>query len=61
MRVSTDDVGKRIDPDKLAPRLRFNPEFATKLYDLVGAGTTIIVTDQSATRKASRDFTVMTN
>jgi lipoprotein-anchoring transpeptidase ErfK/SrfK len=61
MRVTTDDVGRRIDPDDLAPRLHFNPEFATKLYDVVEAGTTIIVTDQPAIRKASRDFTVMTN
>ena len=42
-------------------RLRFSPEFATKLYDAIAPGTTVIVTDQPAVRKATKDFTIMTN
>lgn len=61
LKVTSDDVGRRVDADDLAPRLRFNPEFATKLYDAIAPGTTVIVTDQPAVRKASRDFTIMTN
>ena len=61
MRVTSDEAGARVDVDDLAPRLHFNPEFATKLYDVITPGTTVIVTDQPAVRKASRDFTILTN
>lgn len=61
MRVTSDDTGRRMDADDVAPRLRINPEFATKVYDVVAPGTTVIVTDQAATRNASRDFTIMGN
>jgi hypothetical protein len=47
--------------DDLGSRLRVNPEFATKLYDAIAPGTTIIVTDQPAVRGASRDFAVLAN
>ena len=61
MRVTSDDPGRRVDADDLAPRLRLNPEFATKLYDAIAPGTTVIITDQAAVRNASRDFTVLAN
>lgn len=46
-------------PRDLAPRIRFSPEFAGKLYDTLAPGATIIVTDQPAVRKASRNFTIL--
>ncbi|MCE9610322.1 MAG: L,D-transpeptidase [Chthoniobacter sp.] len=46
-------------PQDLAPRIRFSPEFAGKLHDTLAPGATIIVTDQPAVRKASRDFTIL--
>jgi hypothetical protein len=61
MRVSSDDAGRRMSPDDIARRVQLNPDFATKLYNLVVPGTTVIVTDQPAIRRASRDFTIMGN
>ena len=61
MRVASDDNSRRVDTDDIAKRLRFSPEFATKLYDAIIPGTTVIVTDQPAVRKATKDFTIMTN
>lgn len=61
MSVASDDTGRRVDVDDLGPRLRVNPEFATKLYDSVAPGTTVIITDQAAVRNASRDFAILTN
>ncbi len=61
MRVTSDDSSRRVDVDDIASRLRFSPEFATKLYDAVTPGTTVIVTDQPAARKPNKDFTIMTN
>ena len=52
LRVSSD--GRRVDSDDIAKRLRFNPEFATKLYDMVAPGTTVIVTEQPVVRSGSR-------
>jgi len=43
----------------LAKRVRISPEFAGKVYDTLTPGATIIVTDQPAVRKASRDFTIL--
>jgi hypothetical protein len=48
-------------PRDLAPRIRFSPEFAGKVHDTLAPGATIIVTDQPAVRKASRDFTILAN
>jgi hypothetical protein len=59
--VTTDEAGRHVDLDDLGKRVRFNPELAAKLYDAVVPGTTIIVTDQPAVRKAARDFTILTN
>jgi lipoprotein-anchoring transpeptidase ErfK/SrfK len=61
LKVTSDEAGRRVSADDLAPRLRFNPEFATKLYDVIAPGTTVIVTDQPAVRNASRDFTILAN
>jgi lipoprotein-anchoring transpeptidase ErfK/SrfK len=61
LRATSDDAGRRVDVDDLGKRVRFNPEFATKLHDEIRPGTTVIVTDQPAVRKASRDFTILTN
>lgn len=47
--------------EDLAKRVRFNPNFATLLYDNLTPGATIIVTDEPAVRKAVRDFTIITN
>jgi hypothetical protein len=51
--------GGDASPTDLAPRIRVSPEFAGKLYEALAPGATIIVTDQPAVRKASRDFTIL--
>ncbi|MEY4483052.1 MAG: hypothetical protein RL693_504 [Verrucomicrobiota bacterium] len=61
MKVTSNDNDRKIDADDIAKRLHFNAEFADKLYDVVAPGTTVIVTDEAAVRKASKDFTIMTN
>lgn len=48
-------------PHDLAPKVRFSPEFAQKLYDVLSPGATIIVTDKPAARKSMRDINVLTN
>lgn len=52
LRVTSD--GRRVDSDEIAKRLRFNREFATKLYDMVAPGTTVIVTEQPVVRSGRR-------
>jgi lipoprotein-anchoring transpeptidase ErfK/SrfK len=42
--------GKPVDPDTLASRLRFSPDFADKLANELKPGTTVIVTDYPAIR-----------
>lgn len=44
-------VGPSVDAKDLAARLRFNPDFAQKLYDMLKPGTTIVVTDLRLVRK----------
>ncbi|HWB04079.1 MAG TPA: L,D-transpeptidase [Verrucomicrobiales bacterium] len=61
MCVNSTNYRGKIDPDRIARRLRFNPEFAAKLYEVVAPGTTVIVTDQPAVRKPARDLTILTN
>jgi len=39
------------DAEKIASRLRVNPEFAGKVYDTIAPGTTVIITDQPVVRK----------
>jgi hypothetical protein len=48
MRVTSQ--GRAADADDLAARMRFNPELATKLYDTIAPGTTVIITDQPVVR-----------
>ncbi|MCW1922324.1 L,D-transpeptidase [Luteolibacter arcticus] len=43
------------DADKVASRLRFNPEFATKVDDILTPGTTVIVTEREVVRKLSNE------
>lgn len=61
MSVSSNDAGRGVSIDDLGKRIHFSPEFASRLYDVVAPGTTVIITDQPATRKANRDFTILTN
>ena len=58
MRVTSDARGGRVNIDTLASRIGINAEFATKLYDTITPGTTVIVTDQEVVRKARPDATV---
>ena len=43
--------GRSMPAEKIAPRLRINPEFAQKVYDTIQPGTTVIITDQPVVRK----------
>jgi hypothetical protein len=60
MRVSSRQ-GPRIDPGKLGERVRVDPDFAGKVYDILEPGTTVIVTDEPMAREKTKDFTIMTN
>jgi len=53
MRVTSE--GKPMDPDTLASRLRFSPDFADKLANELKPGTTVIVTDYPVVRKSKSD------
>ncbi len=53
--------GRRVDPDSLAARIHINPNFATKLYDTISPGTTVILTDQPAVRKRVSDSSYFAN
>jgi lipoprotein-anchoring transpeptidase ErfK/SrfK len=59
MNVQSDATSRSSDAGALAKRIRVSPEFAGKVYDALKPGATIIVTDQPAVRKASRDFTIL--
>jgi lipoprotein-anchoring transpeptidase ErfK/SrfK len=48
MRVTSE--GRPMDADEVADRIRFNPEFAEKLYASISPGTTVVVTDQPVVR-----------
>lgn len=61
MCVGSTDTTRKTTFDDMAQRIVTNPEFSEKVYDLLTPGTTIIVTDEPAVRKAVRDFTVLTN
>jgi len=49
MRVT--GAGRPIDPETLASRLQFSPDFADKLANELKPGTTVIVTDTPVVRK----------
>jgi hypothetical protein len=59
MSVPSDRSSRSVDAAALAKRIRISPEFAGKVYEALKPGATIIVTDQPAIRKASRDFTIL--
>jgi hypothetical protein len=48
--MNVTSTGPRVDAQKIAARLHFNPEFAQKLYDTIAPGTTVIITDQPVVR-----------
>src|SRR5438552_1071739 len=43
--------GRSVPAEKIAARLRLNPEFAHKVYDTIEPGTTVVITDQPVVRK----------
>jgi hypothetical protein len=43
------------DADSVASRLRFNPELATKVDDILTPGTTVIVTEREVVRKLTNE------
>jgi hypothetical protein len=47
--------GRAVDPDKIASRLHFSPEFGQKVTDELKPGTTVLITDQVVVRKPSGD------
>jgi len=59
MNVTSDAATRDADFASLSKRVRISPEFAGKVYDALKPGATIIVTDNPAVRKASRDFTIL--
>jgi len=60
MNVTTDS-GREMDADKIAERLRFNPDLASKLYDTVTPGTTVVLTDHAVVRDASGNKAIFQN
>ena len=48
MKVSS--VGRGADAENIKSRLRVNPEFAGKVYDILTPGTTVIITDRPVVR-----------
>ena len=46
--------GRSVPAEKIATRLRVNPEFAHKVYDTMEPGTTIIITDQPVVRSRGK-------
>jgi L,D-transpeptidase catalytic domain len=48
--MSVTSSGRRADAEKIASRLRMNPEFAAKVYATMAPGTTVIITDQPVVR-----------
>jgi len=46
--------GRSVPAEKLAQRLRINPEFANKVYDTIEPGTTVIITDQPVVRNRGK-------
>jgi len=59
MNVTSDAATRDADFATLSKRVRISPEFAGKVYEALKPGATIIVTDNPAVRKPSRDFTIL--
>ncbi len=49
--MTVSSSGRRVDADKIAARLRINPDFAAKVYDTLAPGATVIITDQPVVRR----------
>jgi hypothetical protein len=50
--------GRRADAEKIASRLRMNPEFAAKVYGTTAPVTTVIITDQPGVH-SRRDVAIL--
>jgi hypothetical protein len=48
--MSVTSKGRSVPAEKIAARLRVNPEFGQKVYDIIQPGTTVIITDQPVVR-----------
>jgi hypothetical protein len=48
--MSVTHGGPSVDAEKIAARLRINPEFTGKVYDVITPGTTVVITDQPVVR-----------
>src|SRR5437763_528881 len=48
--MSVTSSGRSVPAEKIASRLRINPEFARNAYDTIEPGTTVIITDQPIVR-----------
>jgi len=46
--------GRSVPAEKIAARLRVNPEFGQKVYDTLQPGTTVIITDQPVVRNRGK-------
>jgi hypothetical protein len=57
----TTDSGRNVPAEKMAARLRLNPEFAAKLYDTITPGTTVVLTDHAVIRDGSRSKAIFEN
>ena len=52
--MSVTSSGRGVEAEKISSRLRMNPDFATKVYDTIAPGTTVIITDQPVVRSPSK-------
>jgi hypothetical protein len=52
--MSVTSRGRSVPAEKIAERLRINPEFAQKVYDTLQPGTTVIITDQPVVRSRGK-------
>ena len=48
--MGVNESGRNANPEKISSRLRLNPDFATKVYDIIEPGTTVIITDRPVVR-----------
>lgn len=52
--MSVTSRGRSVPAEKIAARLRVNPEFGQKVYDTLQPGTTVIITDQPVVRNRGK-------
>ena len=57
--MSVTSSGRGGDAEKIASRLRINPEFAGKVYDTIKPGTTVIITDQPVVRSRGKAAAIL--